>query len=131
MRQVHYLFVSQNTVFETIYLRFVRIVVGIIGATFLILLFGKIFNSDSWKDRIYKHNLVLNVGKETLGIYILQDIIIMGLFSKYVRIGFCSEFVFSVVITPVFSIIILFICYQLVMLIKKSDKLALYFLSVQ
>lgn len=128
--KTQYIFIEQDSVFLSISHRIIRIVIGIAASTFLILLFDKLFNSEKSIRAERYLNSIMAVGKETLGIYILQDIIIMGLLSKFFRIGFCSEFVFSAVVSPVLSLIILFFCYRIVKLIKRSDKLASYLLGV-
>lgn len=123
--------IGQNAAFVPLFNRAIRIVIGITGSTFLILLFDMLFNSQNRISNMPGLNSFLAVGKETLGIYILQDVIIMGLLSKFVRFSFCSGLMFSVAFTPVLSLIILLLSYCIVKLIKRSDKLAFYLLGVQ
>lgn len=74
---------------------------------------------------------VLAIGKETLGIYILQDIIVVGLISKIPGIRIFDGYLFSLVIAPAFSLIVLWICYRIVRLIKQNNRAAFYLLGVR
>lgn len=130
MLQTQY-FLGQNVAFVTLYHRLVRVLIGITASTFLILLFDKLFNYGSGFNKKRWLSPILAVGKETLGIYILQDVIIMGLLSKFVRIEFCSSLVFSIVVTPTISIFVLILSFRLVKLMKRSERLSLYLLGVK
>ena len=130
MLKTHYLFIEQDSVLGTLYIRFVRICIGIAGSSFLILLFDKLFSSCNNHEK----NLggaVSGIGKETLGIYILQDIIVVGLISKIPGIRIFDGYLFSLVIAPAFSLIVLWICYRIVRLIKQNNRAAFYLLGVR
>lgn len=130
MLKTHFLFIEQDSVFGTLYVRLVRICIGIVGSSFLILLFDKLFNSSSNHEKSLG-GAVSSIGKETLGIYILQDIIVVGLISKIPGIRIFDEYLFSLVIAPVFSLIVLLICYKIVRIIKRNDRAAFYLLGVR
>lgn len=131
MLKTHYFFVEHDSVFGTLYVRIVRIIIGIVGSSFLILLFDKLFKSSDNQKENWGVKTGSAIGKGTLGIYILQDIIVVGLISKIPGIKIFDEYLFSLVIAPVFSLIVLWICYKTVRIIKRNDRAAFYLLGVR
>lgn len=120
-------------ILNTLCYRFVRIVVGVVGSTFLILLFGKTFNSENSDDKVYNKSglrFIMAVGRETLGIYILQEIVIWGILSKIHGLRLFDGFFLSIVVTPVLSMLLMWLCLSIVRLFKTNEKVAFYLFGV-
>ncbi|MDE5757174.1 MAG: hypothetical protein K2H85_01040, partial [Allobaculum sp.] len=68
------------------------------------------------------------IGQDTLGIYVIQTILLETLMAKYIAIN-THEYVFSLIIAPLLSIVILLACELIIILIRKSRILRLLFLG--
>lgn len=130
---LNYMQTDTMGILNTLCYRFVRIVVGVVGSTFLILLFGKTFNSENSDDKVYNKSglrFIMAVGRETLGIYILQEIVIWGILSKIHGLRLFDGFFLSIVVTPVLSMLLMWLCLSIVRLFKTNEKVAFYLFGV-
>ena len=89
-----------------------RIIVGNCGALAVFCIFRKFFASMS-------NNPICKIGKETLGIYILQAVILETVLKQYFTYQ-GGHAVFDFVIAPILSLIIMIICYGLTRLLDKN-----------
>ncbi len=90
-----------------------RIVIGICGALAVVLLFNHFCSA-------MKDNYVCKIGKETLGIYILQTVILEVVLRQYITY-YGNQGVFDYLIAPVASLIMMIICYALTIILTKNE----------
>ncbi|MBD5184060.1 MAG: acyltransferase family protein [Bacteroidales bacterium] len=92
-----------------------RFITGLCGAVFYIGLFEIIFSkiSSPVVSRASK------IGQYTLGIYILQSIILETIFSRIIHVRSSETFFLDMVVAPLGSIIILILCLVIVKFVKK------------
>lgn len=102
---------------------------GIGGAVFFIMLFMKLLNNVK-ADRPIPA-IVAKVGRETLGIYILQTIILEIIIARFLGsfFGEIDKGLFSVAIAPIISLIVLCVIMALIAYIGRSPLLSMLFLG--
>lgn len=114
----------------------IRTIIGTSGSISIILFVKQII------EHRQKSRFVINfakIGNATLGIYVFQYFIIARFINLYcipyisnlnILHGTKSEYIFyDFILTPIISIIILFTCYSLVLLIRKNNITKLIFLG--
>lgn len=106
--------------FKLIYIKSYTILIGIIGTLFFITLFE--YLSHIIPKTIFGE-ICIKSGSHTLGIYIFQSLIIERLLSGYINLDTMDFFLFNFIITPFLSIVILFVCIGIILLIKKLPLL--------
>lgn len=99
-----------------------RLCIGIIGSFFFFILFEKIYTKNKFFFSLEK------VGKGTLAIYIMQGFILEKGLSK-INLSFPNETIFSLLIAPVLSILILIICIYIIKWIDKNKYIGFYLLG--
>ena len=109
-----------------LYRRLLGIVIGVSASIMLILCFNKmneiLNNKNIWRD-------LSAIGKYTLGIYIIQDIILIGILSKIIDLENLNIYLFSAFITPFVSILVLVFSYKATVLFKQNNHTALFLLG--
>jgi hypothetical protein len=107
------------------YLRYYRLMIGIIGSTFFISLFHWCINGVRNKliDTISKY------GQYTLGIYILQTFILESLMVRYINFDNVNSFIFGFIIAPLLSLLLLVICIFLSKILDSHKITAFLFLG--
>ena len=103
--------------FKSLYPSIFRWIVGISGSIFFLTLFYK----------TYKPNIFCfyfnRKGDYTLGIYILQTIIVEIILPKYISFQSVDKWIFALTIAPIISLIVLEICTIIVVWMKKNKTL--------
>ena len=107
---------------EVIGSRLIRIVIGLFASVSLMLLFRQIFNRNSF-------TAISIYGQLTLGIYILQSILLERLLLRLIHIDNMSEYIFNYVGTPLVSIAVLIVSAEVVKLINRNSYLKLMLLG--
>lgn len=68
-------------------------------------------------------------GKYTLGIYILQSIILETVMAKFIKLDCLGFVAFNFIVAPLFSVCVLVTCVVLVKVINKYRILSFWFLG--
>lgn len=113
--------------FDWVYHYSFKNIIGLAATLFFISLFE--FLSDKIPATALGRR-VCGWGKETLGVYLLQTVIIEIIMVRWIKFDNVSEWMFSLVITPLISIFVLLICLWLIDLAKKSRWLSLLLLGL-
>lgn len=103
-----------------------RVTLGLFGASAII------FTTLSLQTIINKSGVIKilsKVGKHTMGIYLLQTIILEMLIKEYIHFNGYSVLVFDGILVPLLSLIVLIICLCIILLIQRNNKLSLIFLG--
>lgn len=94
-----------------------KLIIGITGSIFFITLFMWII------PLVGKNKMITNIltyGKYTLGVYILQTLILETILPKYLQVSGLSSEVTNFIVTPVISLIVLFIT---ILIYKKLQSI--------
>ncbi|MBQ9362595.1 MAG: acyltransferase [Bacteroidaceae bacterium] len=94
-----------------------KIIIGIAGALTFIGLINLLLEKPSNSPVI---KTLCDFGKYTLGIYILQSIILEKILGNLINFDGMNIYVFNYIVTPVISGILLFVCKWITILIKKN-----------
>lgn len=94
-----------------------KIVIGVAGALFFIGLFNLLLAKPNESPVV---KTMCDFGKYTLGIYILQSILLEKILGNILNLDGVNIHVFNYVITPVISICMLFVCKWITILIKRN-----------
>lgn len=116
-----------STIIPFIFSRLYKIIEGIIGALSFISLFHLLFHN---KDNYYI-NRCSDWGKYTLGIYILQAIIIETILTNYIELSHFDISIVNFILTPLISAGVFFICIFIIKTINHSRLLGLLFFGKQ
>lgn len=119
---VNYLHTNNNNVlfhFSKLY----RLSIGIIGSLAFI---GMTCSLLPQKKNNKFISLCCNWGQYTLGVYILQSIILEKFLAKYVLLDGINFYVFNFIVAPLLSFLILIICIFIIKITSKSPISALY-----
>lgn len=100
-----------------------KIFIGLSGSVFFITLFKLAFNG---KINIETHKWFSQIGRNTLGIYLIQTIILENIASRYINFDSIGFITFNFIIAPVISIFFLICCIWIIGIINKS-KYASFF----
>lgn len=103
-----------------------RIVIGLVGTLFFISLFELI------SKKIYVPEKLANLsrlGEETLGIYLLQTLVLEIVMQRWVILDEANALVFNFIISPLIALAVLVLCHFLISLIKKSKMLSFLLLG--
>jgi len=104
--------------FPNLYHSLFRWLIGISGTIFFFTLFQKTYRPNSFNFFLKKRGLY------TLGIYLLQTIIVENILSRYISFKTINEWFFALVIAPVISLIVLEICTVSVVWANKNKFLS-------
>lgn len=104
--------------FPNLYLSLFRLLVGISGSIFFFTLFQKTCRAN------FFYSYFSRKGNYTLGIYILQTIIVEVIFPRYIPFHIENKWIYALTIAPVVSIIVMEICTLIVVWISKSKTLS-------
>lgn len=108
------------------YLKGYLLIIGILGVIFFLSLFlniAPLFKS------FYNSKYVNKVGQYTLGIYLLQALLIEIILRKYINIGNSDTFLYNFVICPAISLIVLIICVSIIDMINRFKVLSFVLLG--
>lgn len=111
-----------NSTFLYFYRRFYRIIIGFAGSLTFISLFYFLFEKKGTSKIM---DMCYECGQYTLGIYMLQSIIIETIMTRYVVLDNLGFVVFNFIVAPILSILVLVICVKLIKYIQKNKVLTL------
>lgn len=105
-----------------------RIILGFIGTMFFISLFEYIFS------KITANNVTKimgEVGKQTLGIYCIQVLILEMLLPRLFKTRFPESYTFDMIMAPLLSIVVMVICLIIISFLKKDRHIACVSLGIK
>jgi fucose 4-O-acetylase-like acetyltransferase len=97
-----------------------RYLVGFSGSLFFILLISK---SDIFLSGMKLYNKMALYGRYTLGIYVLQTILVVNIFPDIVEWNMQNEILLNFVVAPLISLFVLLICIIMIKLLSSSRNL--------
>lgn len=103
-----------------------RLVIGLTGSLFFIML------CESICSRLHDNKIIdslSSIGRETLGIYLIQTIIIEILLWRWFKYDGSNTMIFGFVIAPIASVIVLALCLIGIRILRMSKYSALLFLG--
>lgn len=103
-----------------------KLIIGIVGSLFFFSLF---LSSKVLADNVKKKPIIQYIGKNTLGVYLIQTLIIEKILMHYLKFDGLNFWVFNFIVTPMISLVVLFICIGIIRLLKKNRWLSLLFLG--
>ena len=101
-----------------------KLTIGVVGSLAFIGLFCSIIPQEKTNKLI---SICCNWGQYTLGIYILQSMILESFLSQYIIMDNLNFYLFNFIIAPFISLLILILCIYIIKVMSKSSKLAFYF----
>ena len=120
---IDYLEISNNS-FLDLFVKLYRLAIGIVGSLAFIGIACSLIPQGKTNKFI---SLCCNWGQYTLGVYILQNIILETLMAEYILLDGVNFYIFNFLVAPLLSLIVLIICVHFIKLTSKSPKLALFF----
>lgn len=112
--------------FVKIYTRAYKLIIGLAGTLMFVSLFE--YLSRNIKQTKLGDKIVSS-GQYTLGIYIFQTFILEILLAQLLDFSTMNIWVFNLVIAPLISIVVLFICLSITKLVKMNKYIAFLFLG--
>lgn len=109
-----------------LYNRFYRIIIGITGTTFFVTLF-EVFKLKIVNSKIGR--LMCNYGRYTLGIYILQTILLEIILSSYICLDNYTFLTYNFIICPVIALIIILLSLSFIRIMSLNKLLSLLLLG--
>lgn len=109
-----------------VYHKVYRIAIGITGSFTFIFLFYLLFRNDRQSKLL---NTIYDWGKYTLGIYILQLIVLETFMARILNFDHCGFWIFNFVIAPLLSVLVLIACVSIVKFINKYPILSFWLLG--
>ena len=103
-----------------------KLTIGIVGSLAFIGLMCSLIPQKKTNKLIY---LCCNWGQYTLGIYILQSIILEYIMPKYIILDELNFYLFNFIIAPLISLLVLVLCVYIIKAIRKSQTSAFFFLG--
>lgn len=100
--------------------QFERVILGFLGS--LSVITGITLFKDKLKNLSFV-NALSKYGQDTLGIYIMQSLLLEILLSRLIVLDEVNIWIFSFIICPLLSLMIMDICYKLVIWIKETKTL--------
>ncbi len=91
-----------------------RILIGNCGALAVFLIFRLAFSS------LRDNNIICKVGRDTLGIYIIQAILLETILRQYVNFE-GNQALFDYIIAPMVSLIMMALCYAIKRLLDQNQ----------
>jgi uncharacterized membrane protein YeiB len=101
-----------------------RLVIGIVGSLSFIGLFFFLFPQEKANNLI---TLCGKWGQYTLGIYILQSVILEDIMARYILLDDLNFYVFNFVVAPIISLFVLILCVSIIKIMSKSKMLSYFF----
>lgn len=115
-----YVPVNYNTLHDCFFIILMRYLVGFSGSLFFILLISK---SDIFLSGMKLYNKMALYGRYTLGIYVLQTILVVNIFPDIVEWNMQNEILLNFVVAPLISLFVLLICIIIIKLLSSSRNL--------
>lgn len=118
----NYIPINVNTICYNWYLIAFRYLIGFSGCMMVILIISFLYNSFNLSSVFNKISIY---GQKTLGVYVLQTILVVNLFPDIYKWNIKSEFLLDMVLAPIISIVFLSICLWLIHMLSKNRTLDL------
>jgi len=96
-----------------------RLLIGLAGSVFFFLLF-QMYYKDNWINIQFRR-----IGIQTLSIYILQYTLLEKIANRFVDFSMVNSWMYNLVITPLFSLLILVVCVWIRDMMSKRKYLLL------
>lgn len=103
-----------------LWLQLERIILGLLGS--LSVISGINLCKDKFKNQYFLKGLT-KYGQDTLGIYIMQSVLLEIILARLINLDGVNIWIFSFIVCPLLSLIVMDICYKLVTWIKRRKKL--------
>ena len=113
-----------NTYLLVIISRIYRLTIGIIGSLAFIGLICSLLPQNKNSKLI---TLCSSWGQYTLGIYILQSILLETIMAKYINLDNLNFYIFNFAVAPIISLLVLTSCVYIIKIMSKSKILSLLF----
>ena len=113
-----------NQFFLLLFSKLYRLAIGIVGSLAFLGMTCSLIHQEMTNRFI---SWCCNLGQYTLGIYILQSVILEIFMSKYILLDCINYFMFNFLIAPLLSFIFLIICTYIIRLVSRSSIIALLF----
>lgn len=110
--------------FITMVSKFYKIIIGLFGSLAFV---GLICSLITQERKGWLISLCSNWGQYTLGIYILQAIILETYLAKHILLDDFNFFVFNFLLAPILSFLVMAICVYIIKLMSMSAKMAFFF----
>ncbi len=101
-----------------------KLAIGVIGSLAFIGLFCSKIPQEKTNKLL---SICGNWGQYTLGIYILQSIILEVVMAKYIVLDGLNFYLFNFIISPILSLAVLVLCIYIIKKMSKSSRLAFFF----
>lgn len=112
--------------FDNLLITLYRFLIGFVGALFFILLSKKIYQH--FENR-FNFKILNQIGRETLGIYLAQQLVILVILHLYKFPNTFNINLFNIVISPIYTIVSLTICMFVIYFLKRNRITRLLFLG--
>ena len=109
---------------ERVGIVFYRYLIGMTGSLFFFVILQQAYNSN-----FYLCNIIKNVGKYTLGIYVIH-IIIEGLILERFDLSGLGFMTFNFIITPLISIVLIAFCLLIIKVLERNKFSGFLFLGI-
>jgi len=109
--------------FENINIIIFRFLIGLAGSVFFFLLIKKTYRKNSF------FSLFERAGVLTLGIYILQNGIIVSRINELLDFSPINSWTYSLILTPAISLIVIILCVLTIKIINRNRKISLLLLG--
>lgn len=100
-----------------------RIILGLWGGASLLGLFSRYYKKQEGSFQLY----IEKIGQQTLGIYILQGVILESILPLFLHIDSMNRFFFDFIVAPIISLSVLLLCLALMCVIRKSQLTSVLF----
>lgn len=107
--------------------RYFRIAIGLAGTLFFMLLFESVVGRITAKGKSV--DFLSKYGQRTLGVYVLQTFVLEVLMARTLNFDSVNNYVFTFIIAPALSMIVLIVTLWLVSLCEKNKITSLIFLG--
>lgn len=117
-----------NSIFTIFLWRLIKISMGVSGSLFIISLMRKRLWNVS-EDNNKAVHYVCEVGKRSLGIYLVHTLIVSYFMASVVSFDTISPLLFNTIIAPLLSIAILIVCMVVIYVLEKNRVVKIIFLG--
>lgn len=115
-----------DPLFLKIFTQLYKLAIGLAGSFAFIGLFCSIIPQDNTNKFV---SLCGDWGQYTLGIYILQSIILEMYLSRYILLDGLNFYIYNFLVAPIIALLVLTICVNFIKKMMKSSGLAFFFLG--
>ncbi|MBO7047196.1 MAG: acyltransferase family protein [Prevotella sp.] len=102
-------------------LRLFRLIIGLLGALSFLILFCAIDESKITSGLVRK---LCDYGRYSLEIYIVHSVIFVDFVCRYIKFSDLNFFQFNMLVAPIISLFVLFVCFIFIEIVYKSDILS-------